>query len=205
MAEDQVYLRPNIVVEPLVDSWYAWAHLIPPATAAMNIANRHLRIMESYVNAPNVHRAAAKNPAMAGGPFVDYEDQRATEVSALIEKTRSTRRDLLELAAAIKQLNEILLSEADGSSLEPLYARVPEPLKGYVELVYDLNNQPSFRIIEALLYRSRFYDASTQSIVMSTINQDDRPFMLSTPRPAVSDEARAGNGRCGMGSAGLGR
>lgn len=182
MAEDQVYLRSNIVVEPLVDSWYAWAHLIPPATAAMNIANRHLRIMESYVNAPNVHRAAAKNPAMAGGPFVDYEDQRATEVSALIEKTRSTRRDLLELAAAIKQLNEILLSEADGSSLEPLYARVPEPLKGYVELVYDLNNQPSFRIIEALLYRSRFYDASTQSIVMSTINQDDRPFMLSTPR-----------------------
>jgi len=39
MAEDQVYLRPNIVVEPLVDSWYAWAHLIPPATAAMNKAS----------------------------------------------------------------------------------------------------------------------------------------------------------------------
>jgi hypothetical protein len=126
MAEDQVYLRPNIVVEPLVDSWYAWAHLIPPATAAMNIANRHLRIMESYVNAPNVHRAAAKNPAMAGGPFVDYEDQRATEVSALIEKTRSTRRDLLELAAAIKQLNEILLSEA-GAALRPR-ARAAEGL-----------------------------------------------------------------------------
>ena len=63
MSDEPVFLKPNIVVEPLVGNWYAWAHLIPPATAAMNFANRHLPIMESYVNSPNVHRAAAKNPA----------------------------------------------------------------------------------------------------------------------------------------------
>lgn len=182
MAQAPVFLRPDIVVEPLVDNWYAWAHLIPPATAAMNVANRHLRIMDSYVHAPNVHRAAAKNPAMAGGPFIDYDDPRVDEVSALIEATRCARGDLLELAAAIRQLDEMLLSEADGLSLEPLYARVPDVLKGYVELVYDLNSQPSFRVIESLLYRSRFYDTSAQSVVMSAIGQDSRPFMLSTPR-----------------------
>ena len=55
-------------------------------------------------------------------------------------------------------------------------------LKGYVELVYDLNDQPSFRVIESLLYRSRFYDASAQTVVLSAIGQDSRPFMLSTPR-----------------------
>jgi L-ascorbate metabolism protein UlaG (beta-lactamase superfamily) len=190
MSEQQVFLKPNVVVEPLVDNWYAWAHLIPPATAAMNIANRHLRIMQSYINSPNVHRAAARNPAMAGGPFVDYEEQRVEEITALIEKTRRDRSDLLQLADAIKQLDEILLGGADGSSLEPLYARVPDLLKGYVELVYDLNNQPSFRVIESLLYRSRFYDTSAQSIVLSVIRQDDRPFMLSTPRLPRSDETQ---------------
>src|SRR6187397_3101183 len=97
-----LYLRPNIVAEPLVDNWYAWAHLIPPATAAMNIANRHLRIMESYVETPNIHRAAARNPAMAGGPFVDYEDQRVDDVATLISNTRRDRSALLDLAGAIR-------------------------------------------------------------------------------------------------------
>jgi L-ascorbate metabolism protein UlaG (beta-lactamase superfamily) len=188
MSEKQAYLKPNVVIEPLVDNWYAWAHLIPPATAAMNIANRHLRIMQSYVSSPNVHRAAARNPAMAGGPFIDYEDHRVEEVAALIERTRRDRKDLLQLADAIKQLDEMLLGAADGSSLEPLYERVPDLLKGYVELVYDLNDQPSFRVIESLLYRSRFYDTSAQSLVMSVIRQDDRPFMLSTPRLPRHDE-----------------
>jgi L-ascorbate metabolism protein UlaG (beta-lactamase superfamily) len=182
MGQVPVFLRPDVAVEPLVDNWYAWAHLIPPATAAMNIANRHLRIMDSYVHAPAVHRAAARNPAMAGGPFIDYDEQRVEEVSALIETTRGGRAALLELAGAIRQLDEMLLHEADGSSLQPLYAQVPEPLRGYVELIYDLNDQPSFRVIEPLLYRSRFYDASAQTVVMSAIGQDNRPFMLSTPR-----------------------
>jgi L-ascorbate metabolism protein UlaG (beta-lactamase superfamily) len=188
MSDEPVYLKPNVVVEPLVDQWYAWTHLIPPATAAMNIANRHLRIMESYLNSPSVHRAAAKNPAMAGGPFIDYDDERVDDVAALIERTRRDRGDLLRLAEAIEQLDELLRREADGSSLEPLYSRVPDLLKGYVELVYDLNSQPSFRIIEALLYHSRFYDPSAQSLVLSVIAQDARPFVLSTPRLPRHDE-----------------
>ena len=40
-----------------------------------------------------------------------------------------------------------------------LYAEIPEPLRGYVELVYDLNGNPSFRLIEALLYRSPHFKA----------------------------------------------
>jgi L-ascorbate metabolism protein UlaG (beta-lactamase superfamily) len=58
----------------------------------------------------------------------------------------------------------------------------PDILKGYVELVYDLNNNPSFRIIEPLLYRSRYYDRSAQSLMLSVLAGDDRPFALSTPR-----------------------
>lgn len=182
MTAEKLYLKPNVVVEPLVDHWYAWSHLISPATAAMNIVGRHLKIMESYVKAPHIHRAAVKNPAMLGGPFIDYPVPRVAEIQALIEWTKRERAPLIELAAAIQQLDDLLRQEATGHSLEPLYSRVPERLRGYVELVYDLNNQPSFRLIEPLLYRSPYYEPSAQSLMLSLITQDDRPFVLSTPR-----------------------
>ena len=39
-----------------------------------------------------------------------------------------------------------------------------------------------FRLIEPLLYRSRYYDTSMQSMMLSEVKGDDRPFVLSTPR-----------------------
>lgn len=178
----KVYLRPNVMVEPLVDQWYAWSHLLSPATAAMNIAHRHLKIMESYVQAPEAHAAAAMNPRMLGGPFVDYRGERVQEIQELIDWTRRERAHMLELANAIQELDDLLQAEADGFSLHPLYPKIPDLLRGYVELVYDLDSQPSFRLIESLLYRSRYYNPSSQSLMLSIIDQDDRPFILSTPR-----------------------
>lgn len=182
MSNEKLYLKPNVVVEPLVDHWYAWSHLIPPAPAAMNIVGRHLKIMESYVKAPQVHAAAVKNPAMLGGPFIDYPEPRVAEIRALIDRTKQERAHLLELAAAIQKLDDLIRQEAKGLSLEPLYSLVPEPLRGYVELVYDLNNQPAVRLIEPLLYRSPYYVPEAQSLMLSLIDKDDRPFVLSTPR-----------------------
>ena len=177
-----LYLRQNVQVEPLIESWYAWSHLISPATAAMNIVDRHLKIMQSYVQSPQVHAAAVKNPAMLGGPFIDYDGKRVDEIQALLEKTKRDQGQMIAFSDAIKQLDQLLRLEAKGFSLEPLYAKVPEILRGYVELVYDLNNQPSFRLVEPLLYRSPFYDPSRQSLMLSLITSDDRPFILSTPR-----------------------
>lgn len=182
MNNNSVYLKSNVVVEPLVDRWYAWPHLISPATAAMNIVGRHLKIMESFVRNPKVHSAAVKDPRMLGGPFIDQPTDRIEEIRALIAETRRHRAPLIELAEAIKQLDSMLLSEATGLSLHPLYEKIPEPLRGFVELVYDLNHHPSFRLIEPLLYRSRYYDESSQSLMLSLIHDDDRPFVLSTPR-----------------------
>ena len=171
-----------MVVEPLVDQWYAWSHLISPATAAMNIEGRHLQIMESYVKTPQMHMAAVKNPAMLGGPFIDYPTQRVDDIRKLIERTKQERAEMLLLAQAIKQLSELLRNEATGFALDALYPQVPDPLKGYVELVYDLNNAPAFRFIKPLLYRSRYYNTASQSLMLSIIDQDHRPFILSTPR-----------------------
>jgi L-ascorbate metabolism protein UlaG (beta-lactamase superfamily) len=182
MNNDLLYLRPNIQIEPLFDHWYAWTHLIPPATAARNLTERHLKIMDSYINAPQVHANAVKNPKLLGGPFIDYGGKRVDEIRALRDQTKLNRGHLTDLSGAIASLDETLRTQAKGFSLQPLYQKVPDILRGYVELAYDTNNNPSFRIIEPLLYKSRYYDRSAQSLMLSVVTGDYRPFVLSTPR-----------------------
>lgn len=181
--EDIVYLKTNVVPEPLFARWYAWPHLISPATAAMNILNRHVRIMQSYIMAPFAHAAAVRNPKMLGGPFMDYEGNKARDVKQLLDETVRQQAYLIDFAKDVRALNRMLCKEADGSSLEPLYERIPERLKGLVELVYDVNNQPSFRFYEALLYQeTALYNPGYQSIMLYLIDHDERAFILSTPR-----------------------
>lgn len=176
------YLKPNVVIEPLFDRWYAWSHLISPFTSAMNIVGRHLKIIDSYILAPNVHAAAVKNPKMLGGPFMDYDTNRVDEIKKLKERIVKSQKDNIELAAAIKALDKMLKENAKGYSLEPLYNKVPDLLKGYIELVYDLNGYPSFRVIETLVYKSNFFNKSSQSLALWLTENDSRPFVLSTPR-----------------------
>jgi L-ascorbate metabolism protein UlaG (beta-lactamase superfamily) len=182
MEDQRVWLRQNVMAEPLINQWYAWAYLVAPATAAMYIANSHLKIMQSYISAPQVHAAALKNPAMRGGPFINYGAEKVPQIKALLDKTAGEQTHMLEFAAGVRQLSELLANEADGTSLEPFYTRTPAPLRGFVELFYDLNNSPSVRFIEGLLYRSRYYDPATQSVSFSLIEQDERPFALSNPQ-----------------------
>ncbi|MDO6435728.1 MBL fold metallo-hydrolase [Flavitalea sp. BT771] len=182
MNEQPLYLKPNVVIEPLFNRWYAWSHLISPATAAMNITGRHLKILNSYIQAPHIHAAAVKNPKMLGGPFVDYDGGRVDDIRQLRDRTIEEQNDLVELSEAIKQLEKLLKNHPKGFSLEPLYDKIPAMLKGYVELVYDLNNNPSYRFFEHLLYKSPFYKPSCQSIALWITENDERPFVLSTPR-----------------------
>ena len=145
------YLKPNLVLEPLFDRWYAWSHLISPATSAMNIVNRHLKILNSYIQSPQIHAAAVKNPQMRGGPFIDFNGARVEEAKALRDETVKKQHHMLAFAQAVGELSTMLKTNAKGYSMDALYSQVPDVLKGYVELVYDLNNNPSFRFFESLL------------------------------------------------------
>jgi hypothetical protein len=60
------YLGSDVLCEPLYANWYAWSHLIAPVTAAMNVVNSHIKIMKSYLMAPEIHANSLKNPAMQG-------------------------------------------------------------------------------------------------------------------------------------------
>jgi L-ascorbate metabolism protein UlaG (beta-lactamase superfamily) len=184
---DLFYLKQNVQAEPLIQQWYAWSYLIPPATAARNISERHLKIMNSYISSPQIHANAVENPKLAGGPFIDYGGKRVDEIKALRDRTIQEGADLLELSSTLAKLDDCLRMKAKGYSLEPLYRIIPDAIRGYVELVYDLNNNASYRIIEPLLYRSKYYLKSAQSIMLSITAGDDRPFVLSTPRLESDD------------------
>lgn len=182
MSDNKVYLKPNVVLEPLVDRWYAWSHLISPAPSAMNILGRHLAIMDSYILAPAVHAQAVANPKMKGGPFMDIPTERVGEVKTLHEQTLQKQSGVLKFAKAVKELDKMLQQEAKGFGLETLYEKVPETLKGFVELYYDRNHNADFRFFESLLYKSDFYNKQSQSVALWITENDQRPFCLSTPR-----------------------
>ncbi|MUH00709.1 MBL fold metallo-hydrolase [Scytonema sp. UIC 10036] len=182
MTQGNLYLRQNVLVEPLFNQWYAWSYLIAPTTAAMYVENLHLNILRSFIATPQVHIYAQKDPALLGGPFINYPVERMGEIKDLLEKTLQENEPLLQFASALKAFDEKLQAEAVGYSLETLYQEMPEPLQGYVELVYDPHNHPSMRFFEGLLYRSPYYQPSAQSIALSLIDNDNRSFILSTPR-----------------------
>lgn len=175
------YFKPTIKAEPLIWQWYAWPHLISPMTAACNIVERHLKIMQSYVQNPQIHSKAVQDPALLGGPFIDLDSQNVDMIKHLIVQTKKDCEQLICLCDGLKELDDLLQTEAEGDTLEPFYKRVPDSLKGLIELVYDLNNNPSIRLIEPLIYK-KYYFPQGQRIALSETKEDFRKFILSTPR-----------------------
>jgi L-ascorbate metabolism protein UlaG (beta-lactamase superfamily) len=182
MDDEVLYIKPNLAIEGLVDQFYAWLQLIPPATAAMNLANLHLPMIDSYIQSPQVHAAAVANPKMKGGFFIDYKGKRVEELKDLKNRIIAEDKSLLGLARAIKDTEELLRARASGYDLTALYQEIPEALRGYVELVYDLNHHASLRFLESSLYRSRFHREARQSVDIFLEHGSQRSFILSTPR-----------------------
>jgi L-ascorbate metabolism protein UlaG (beta-lactamase superfamily) len=174
------YFKNNIQFAPYLWNWYAWSHLISPHTAASNIAERHIAIMESFIEAPELHFEAINSRGMIGGPFINLDPHEVGKVKDLLAVTKNDCESLLQLHHDIKEFNRMLREEALGASMENMYARLPHTLKGIVELVYDLNSKPQIRFIEALVY-AKYYDTKHQTICFAEIKNDNRAFCLSTP------------------------
>jgi L-ascorbate metabolism protein UlaG (beta-lactamase superfamily) len=190
MSEEPGFLRPDAIIEPLVDGFYAWLHTVAPVQAAMNLAFVQVPLLESYLQSPHVHINASRNPELRGGFFVGIEEDRSDEVRELLESIRTERADLLNFAAAVAEAEDLVRRSATGFDLTPLYPKLPPPLSGLVELAYDTSNQPAVRFIEPLVYESDVYTQARQSVQLSLETGIERPFILSTPRlrsPEVID------------------
>jgi L-ascorbate metabolism protein UlaG (beta-lactamase superfamily) len=180
-------LGKSTVAEPLINQWAVWSDLISPAPYSMHANHYQIPTLNSYLQNPDLHLKAARNPKLIGGPYVDIPKERKHEVEALLESTKQQVNK--ELAQAIVQLYNILDKEAKGQSLEPYYHKVPEQLKGYVELLYDYYNHPIVRLIEPFLYRSKYYNEHLQSFRLFQLERDDkRRFFLNTPHLLEQNE-----------------
>ncbi|GAA3302148.1 MBL fold metallo-hydrolase [Dactylosporangium vinaceum] len=183
MGDDEVrFLRSNVVLEPLVDRFYAWLHTVAPVQAALNLANVQVPLLESYLQSPKVHVAASTNPELRGGYFVGVPEERSNEVAALLDSIKRDRAGMLAFAAAVAEAEDTIRQNATGFDLTPLYPKLPAELNGLVELAYDTNNQPSMHYLEPVVYHSPFYDETRQSVQLSLDDGVERPFILSTPR-----------------------
>jgi L-ascorbate metabolism protein UlaG (beta-lactamase superfamily) len=182
------YLRSNVIIEALVDRFYAWLHTVAPVQGSMNLANVQLPLLDSYLDSPEVHVAATSSLELRGGYFVGIEQARAPEVADLAASIRRDRARMLRFAAAIAEAEDLVRQEAAGFDLSTLYEKLPTELQGMVELAYDAGNQPAVRYLEPLVYSSPVYDESRQVVQLSLDNGVERPFIMSTPRLPAADK-----------------
>jgi L-ascorbate metabolism protein UlaG (beta-lactamase superfamily) len=183
----EYYLKPEVKLEPLMCRWSAWAHLIAPAPCAMNIAFRYLQLLNSFIANPSIHIAASKDPALLGGPFVSLKATDIPRIRRLVRDTTRLCADLVRFASDLKQFNEALQSTAKGYSLEHLYSTLPSSLAGLLELTYDLNNSPSFKLVEDYLYTQALETQQCQEICLHLTPAEERCFFMSTPLLEAAD------------------
>ncbi|MGW5456693.1 MBL fold metallo-hydrolase [Nocardia sp. NPDC003979] len=161
-----VFLRPDVRAEPLVNGFRAWAHLLAPHTYARNLVARHV---------PRLREAL--RDALGRGDASGVVGAREW-----LDAVTGQRPHLIALGEAITQLDQLMLGEVDGQDLEPLYAKVPEPLRGQVELVYNRYNQAGVRFLEGILYRGPYYDPGLQAVRLERVDPDEPGEGLAVPR-----------------------
>jgi len=190
MKNEPTYcLAESTLVEPLVNCWSAWSFLIAPMPASLHLLRYHIPLLQSYLDNPRSHFVASRDLTLAGGAFVNVPEERASEIAALLDSTRNNLSHNLEFAQSAIDFQNWLVANAQGCGMGPFYRRIPRPLRGYIELVYDYLNRPSIRFIENLLYRSPYYNSSLQSLRLSRLDRDgSRPFFLNTPRLMEEDQ-----------------
>jgi L-ascorbate metabolism protein UlaG (beta-lactamase superfamily) len=177
----QRWLRPDVKIQPLVDRWPAWPHLLAPAQQALNLAFRYVPALESFVAAPDVHVAASRDPDMYGGPFVDLPAPFVDSVKSYLAEIEISRAEALAFARQFRAFDQNLLAAATGYCLNDFREQAPEVLRGRVELVYDLNHQPKAKVIEEMMTIDDLGLGSAQAILIHDGRDDERPFFLSTP------------------------
>ncbi|THA41687.1 MULTISPECIES: MBL fold metallo-hydrolase [unclassified Streptomyces] len=180
-AHQKRYLRPSVVPQPLLHRWYAWPYLLAPHTGALNLRDRLLPIVDSYLKAPHLHDAVIADPHRYGAPFLDPDGATLDEVRAARETMVKEGQAKLQLADDIAELRALLREKALGGPMEPLYPLVPASLRGRVELVYDTAHRPTFRFFEALMYGSPAYERHGQCVSLTAAAPSAQPFVYSSP------------------------
>ncbi|MEO8153075.1 MAG: MBL fold metallo-hydrolase [Rhizobacter sp.] len=188
---DTLYrFKPSTVIEPLVNGWVAYTHNVAPLAAGLTARHYQLGNLRQYLASPAANVEACRNPTLRAGRFVNVPVERVADVQALLERTEAELGESVRLGDALMQFQQQLPARAsEGLPMAPLYPRLPEPLRGMVELFYDYATRPGVRVIEPLVYASSHYKPHLQSFRLHALALDrDRDFIFSTPRLAGGGE-----------------
>ena len=127
-------------MKPALHEQILACHALPTLPAA---AVRLLEVLSNdMVDVIEISKIISRDPALSGTAFVGVPPARAGEVKALLQRTLADQADRIQVAEALEELQGWLWAEAKGQALEPLYGKVPAPLRGLVELAYDYANRP---------------------------------------------------------------
>ncbi len=184
MSDQTLYrLGDHTTVEPLVNRFAAWSHVVSPLPFSLYLEQYQLEGLRSYLKDPEVHFTACRDPKLRSGPLVDIPVERAQEVAEFVAQTEGGLGENLRLARSLMEFHNLLVDEAKGQSMEPFYHKLPPELRGYVELLYDYSHRPTVRLFEKMLYHSSYYREDLQSFRFFRQQRDDaRAFFMSTPR-----------------------
>jgi L-ascorbate metabolism protein UlaG (beta-lactamase superfamily) len=154
-----------------------------PVPSSLHLLDYQVKTMSSYLENPDFHFNASQDPNFIGGRYVDISPERVSDVEKLLVNTVKTRVRNLEFAKSIIEFYNWLVNEAKGQCLESYYQKIPDVLRGYVELTYDYYDRPSVRFLEGMLYESKYYDKDLHSLRIGPLSRDEsRSFFMSTPR-----------------------
>jgi L-ascorbate metabolism protein UlaG (beta-lactamase superfamily) len=190
MSHQKLYrFAASTLVEPLINRWPIWSDLLSPVPYSLHVANYQLPLLRSYVEDPASHEEAAVNPDLVGAPFANVPARRSEEMREFLETTEREHRDSIEFAEALNHSYDELVKTAKGQCLDEFYERLPQPLRGRVELVYDYNCNPIIRTLENFFYASSLYKPHLQSLrLLEQKSDSSRPFFLNTPRLDQTDQ-----------------
>lgn len=183
MAVQALYrLKSSTAIEPLVNKWVAWSHVLAPVVSSLHLRNYQTKLLRSFIENPQSHVEACQIPRLRSGRVVDIPAERVDEVKEFLLNTEAEQADTLRFAESTIAFHNQLASEAEGYSLDSYYAKLPPDLRGYVELLYDYYDHPIMRFFEGMLYRSDYYKKHLQSFRLVRQHDDGRPFFMNTPR-----------------------
>ncbi|SCB04827.1 Conserved hypothetical protein [Xanthomonas translucens pv. translucens DSM 18974] len=174
-------LSEHVRLLPRINGWFAHPYLISPLTFGLYTEHSHLAMMESFLEDPEQHRAALREPDMRGGPFIDHAGDVA-DIRKLRDQTLQRCAPQLCTAEAIAALYQLLHSEAKGAGLAGLYGKIDPLIRDKLEIFYDVSKQPGVRFMERQFYASSAYDPGLQTAVLEPVSEQERAFALSTPQ-----------------------
>ncbi|QMV12912.1 MBL fold metallo-hydrolase [Vibrio spartinae] len=168
------YLRDNVVIEPLVEHWYAWHYLLSPVARSF-FMRKNRKQLRSFLKYPEFHSGISSGKV--GTVRLSVDD--VLSVKQYLDSTQQLESQQEQLVAAVEKLDDLVF-QFRGDSLEPLYQEIPFELKGRTELFYARNQSGSYRLFENAF--EGIFDRCESVLFTLKTEYTKRPPVFNTPR-----------------------